>query len=46
MEERSTALPSNLREKGVGPAPLSWSSYRFPEGPTTSPMDMALPSPS
>ena len=45
-DERNTARPSARREYGVGPAPLSWSSSRLPDDVTTSPSDMARPSPS
>mmetsp|Transcript_48257 Transcript_48257/g.114830 ORF Transcript_48257/g.114830 Transcript_48257/m.114830 type:complete len:244 (+) Transcript_48257:1115-1846(+) len=46
MHERRTARPSNRRENGVRPHPLSCSSKRSPGFGTTSAMLMARPSPS
>mmetsp|Transcript_4910 Transcript_4910/g.13704 ORF Transcript_4910/g.13704 Transcript_4910/m.13704 type:complete len:218 (+) Transcript_4910:1250-1903(+) len=44
MEERRTARPSALRQKGVWPPPLSCISHLLPLT-TTSPTETALPSP-
>mmetsp|Transcript_22795 Transcript_22795/g.77099 ORF Transcript_22795/g.77099 Transcript_22795/m.77099 type:complete len:231 (+) Transcript_22795:979-1671(+) len=44
-EDRSTARPSAPRQNGVVPAPLSCSSHLAPPGTTTSPTEMARPSP-
>ena len=46
IEDRSTALPSALREYGVIPAPFSCRSYRCPLRFTTSAIVIARPSPS
>ena len=46
IDERSTARPSARREYGVGPAPLSCSSHRWPDAFSTSPSVIARPSPS
>mmetsp|Transcript_25905 Transcript_25905/g.60459 ORF Transcript_25905/g.60459 Transcript_25905/m.60459 type:complete len:217 (-) Transcript_25905:87-737(-) len=44
-DERRTARPSPPREKGVVPPPLSCSSHRAPADVSTSPSEMARPSP-
>ncbi|KAG0731053.1 hypothetical protein G6F63_015994 [Rhizopus arrhizus] len=46
IDERRTARPSAPREYGVGPAPFNCSSQWRPSGATSSPSEIARPSPS